>query len=122
MENDLSVRLFQFAVKSVRFLKKLPDEPEFNNIRFQLSKSTTSAGANYEEARAGSSRADFIYKTEICLREMRESNYWLRIAEATIHFQKKEKNELEYLINESSELKKILGSIIVKSKANISKK
>jgi four helix bundle protein len=99
-------------------LGNLPNEPEFNNIRYQLSKSSTSPGANYEEAQAGSSKADFIYKTEIALREMRESNYWFRITEATLTLEGKNKNELVYLINESTELMKILGSIVVKSKAN----
>ena len=121
MKNDLPERLFQFAVKSVKFMRFLPVEPEFNNIRY-LSKSATSSGANYEEAQAGSSKADFIFKTEICLREMRESNYWYRIAEATINFKGIGKDELNHLLKESSELKNILGSIIVKSKANLLKK
>lgn len=118
MKNDLTDRLFNFAVRNVLFLKNLPNEPEFNNIRYQLSKSSTSPGANYEEAQAGSSKADFIFKTEISLREMRESNYWLRIIEATVVFEGQSKNELLYLKDESTQLKKILGAIIVKSKAN----
>ena len=83
-----------------------------------LRRSSTSPGANYEEAQAGSSKADFIYKTEISLREMRESNYWFRIVEATITFERKQKAELVYLLNKSTELLKILGSIVVRSKAN----
>jgi len=118
MKNDLAERLFNFAVRNVFFMNNLPGEPEFNNIRYQLSKSATSSGANYEEAQAGSSKADFIYKTEISLREMRESNYWIRIIEATVPLDKDVKKELVSLKNESSELKKILGSIVVKSKAN----
>ena len=119
MKNDLADRLFNFAVRNVLFMRNLPSEPEFNNIRYQLSKSSTSPGANYEEAQAGSSKADFIFKTEISLREMRESNYWLRIIEATIPLKGEVKNELVYLKNESNELKKILGSIVVNSKANL---
>lgn len=122
VKNDLPDRLFRFAVRSVKFMRYLPTDPEFNNIRYQFSKSATSSGANYEEAQAGSSKADFIYKTEICLREMRESNYWLRIMDATISATKNENEELNYLLKESSELKKILGSIIVKSKANLLQK
>jgi len=114
MKNDLTDRLFNFAVRNILFLKNLPNEPEFNNIRYQLSKSSTSPGANYEEAQAGSSKADFIYKTGISLREMRESNYWLRIIEATVGLEGQSKNELLYLKDESAQLKKILGAIIVK--------
>jgi four helix bundle protein len=119
MKNDLADRIFNFAVKNVLFMKNLPDLPEFNNIRYQLSKSSTSPGANYEEAQAGSSKADFIFKTEISLREMRESNYWIRIIEATVPLIGDAKEELLYLKNESDELKKILGSIVVKSKVNL---
>lgn len=118
MKNDLAERLFNFAVQNVLFLKHLPNTPEFNNIRYQLSKSGTSPGANYEEAQAGSSKADFIFKTEISLREMRESNYWLRIIEATNILDDKAKDELLILKEESSQLKKILGAIVVNSKAN----
>ena len=51
MDVDLAERLFRFAVRVIKFLRNLPNEPEFNNIRYQLSKSSTSAGANYEEHR-----------------------------------------------------------------------
>ncbi|MFB6342348.1 four helix bundle protein [Saccharicrinis sp. FJH62] len=119
MKNDLAERLFNFAVRNILFLGNLPGEPEYNNIRYQLSKSCTSPGANYEEAQAGSSKADFIYKTEISLKEMRESSYWLRIIDATISFEGELKEELRYLQDESEQLKKILGRIVVNSKANI---
>lgn len=61
--------------KVLKFLPNLPKTPEFNVIRYQLAKSATSSGANYEEAQAGSSKADFNNKVRISLREMRESNY-----------------------------------------------
>ncbi len=47
MRNDLQDRLFVFAVKVLKFLQKLPDTPEYKTIRYQLSKSATSSGANY---------------------------------------------------------------------------
>jgi four helix bundle protein len=113
-ENDLCERLFEFAVRVIEFLKTLPYSPEIKTIRTQLSKSACSSGANYEEAQSGSSKADFTNKVRILLREMRESNYWLRIIKRTV----KEINilELDYLINESSELKNILGSIVQKTR------
>jgi four helix bundle protein len=114
MKNDLNDRLFEFAVKVIEFLKTLPYSLENKTIRTQLSKSACSSGANYEESQSGSSKADFVNKVRISLREMRESNYWLRIIKSTV----KEVNpsELDYLINESGELKKILGSIVQKSR------
>ena len=54
-KNDLEKRLFEFAVDVLLFLKKMPHSPENDVIRYQLTKSATSSGANYEEAQAGSS-------------------------------------------------------------------
>ncbi len=84
-------------------------------IRYQLTKSSTSSGANYEEAQAGSSKADFSNKVRISLREMRESNYWHRIIKE-IKPNNLDITESIWLINESSELKKILGSIVQKTR------
>lgn len=64
---------------------------------------------------AGSSKADFVNKVRIALREMRESNYWLRIINE-IKETDDNNNELLYLIKESEELKNILGAIIQKSR------
>ncbi|MDF1548273.1 MAG: four helix bundle protein [Bacteroidales bacterium] len=115
MENDLTRRLFDFAVKVIKFLRTLPKSPETQIIRYQLTKSSASSGSNYEEAQAGSSRADFANKVRISLREMRESNYWLRLI-ISIEDDQMNNNELDWLINESKELKLILGSIVQKTR------
>jgi four helix bundle protein len=112
--NDLCERLFEFAVKVIEFLKTLPYSPENKTIRTQLSKSACSSGANYEESQGGSSKADFSNKVRISLREMRESNYWLRIIKRTV--QNINVSDLDYLIKESAELKSILGSIVQKTR------
>ncbi len=111
-KNDLCERLFEFAVRVIEFLKTLPYSPENKTIRVQLSKSACSSGANYEESQSGSSRPDFANKVRISLREMRESNYWLRIIKRTI--MEVDVPEIDYLVKESFELKNILGSIIQK--------
>jgi four helix bundle protein len=56
----------------------------------------------------------FEFAVRISLREMRESNYWLRIIKRTVP--EVNKSELDYLIKESSELKSILGSIVQKTR------
>lgn len=119
MDIDLADRLFKFAVRVMKLLRNLPNEPEFNNIRFQLSKSSSSSGANYEEAQAGYSKADFLFKIEISLKEMRESNYWLRLIEATAEFEGILKIELVNLIKESAEMKNILGKISSSTRNNM---
>jgi four helix bundle protein len=120
LEHNLDTRLFEFAIRVIKFLKYLPDKPEFRVIRTQLAKASTSSGSNEEEAQAASSKKDFIYKIEIALREMRESNYWLRIIQKTLILKDEDYyNELKYLLNESFELKNILASIVLKTKQNL---
>ena len=111
-ENDLLKRTFNFGISCLKFLRKLESNPENNLIRFQLGKSCTSVGANYEESQAGSSKADFKNKVKIALREARETNYWLRILK---ELNDNNDESLESLIKESQELKNILGAIVVKS-------
>lgn len=111
-KNDLCENLFEFAVRVIALLKNLPYSPENKTIRTQLSECACSSGANYEESQGGSSRADFSNKVRISLREMMESNYWLRIIKRTV--KEVDMSELDCLILESGELKNILGSIVQK--------
>ena len=107
MDKDLAKRLFDFAVRVIKFCRGLSKTKDHDVIQYQLIKAASSSGANYEEAQSASSRADFKYKIDISLREMRESNFWSRIIKAVDG----EDKELNYLIQESFELKQILGSI-----------
>jgi four helix bundle protein len=109
-ENELQGRLFRFALNVIKMLRILKGAADLKVISNQLIKSVTSSGANYEEAQAAVSRTDFGYKISISLKEMRESNYWLRLLGELY----KSNSEIESLIKESSELKNILGSISVK--------
>ena len=111
MDKGLGDRIFKFVVDVIKFLSTLPKVPEAQVIRYQLAKASSSSGANYEEAQAASSKADFANKMKIVLREMRESNYWLRIC---IALKFGNQAEAERLRVESSELKNILGSICSK--------
>lgn len=105
---DLEERTFQFAVSVIKFLKKIPLSRENNVVKYQLAKSGTSIGANYEEAQGAFSKDDFRYKVGICFREAKESNYWLRIIKAADIASGENLGEL---ITESEELTKIFGSI-----------
>ena len=111
---DLRERLFHFAVECIRFLKYIPYQKEYEVFRFQLSRSATSIGANYEESQA-SSFAEFRQKIQICLRESRETHYWLRLIKEVIRNDEQKYLEiLTQLIAEIEEIKKIFGAISVK--------
>lgn len=69
----------------------------------------TSVGSNLEEVEAGQSKADFISKCRIALKEARESHYWLRLFSATEMVKPK---LVETLIQEASEIVAILTTIV----------
>ena len=111
---DLEERTFQFA-KAVRlFVKTLPNTIANIDDGKQLLRASGSVGANYIEANESLGKKDFLMRMRISRKEAKECAYWLRL----IH----ETNDLEndddpkYLIQEALELKKILSSILEKSK------
>ena len=108
--SHLTDRLFKFAAEVVIMLIDWKIRKETDVIRYQLSKAATSSGANYEEAQAAISRREFGVKVAISLKEMRESNFWLRIIVRIEPTNEKAKE----LLTESEELMKILGKINTK--------
>src|SRR5712692_1502691 len=80
---EICERTFQFAVRVVKLCQFLEEDSGVSRtLAGQLLRAGTSVGANVEEAQAGHSRADFISKMGIALREGRETHYWLRLLEA----------------------------------------
>jgi four helix bundle protein len=77
--NDLSERLLDFTARIIKLVVRLNKTAVGRHIGLQLTRSGTSAGANYEEACGAESRADFIHKLQIILKELRESLFWLRL-------------------------------------------
>ncbi len=112
MERDLEQRLFRFALDILRMLRKMEGKKELEIVRQQLAKASTSVGANYEEAQAAVSRAEFSQKINISLKEIRESNFWLRILKELFPSDE----PIRILTTESQELKLILGKISSKVK------
>ena len=111
---DIKERTFAFAVDIVRLCLRLEKlSATFRTLSKQLLRSGTSIGANVEEAQAGQSRADFISKYAISLKEARETIYWLRLIQAVGSVKDV---AIEELIQEADEISRIIGSIIVSSK------
>ncbi len=78
---DLQERLLDFAAACLKLGGLLVRSTPGRYIAGQLMRSSASAGANYHEARAAESRADFVHKLQISLKELKESRYWLMLAE-----------------------------------------
>ncbi len=114
-QKDIKERGFSFAcriVKLYQFLAKKKDGGEV--LGRQVLRSGTSIGANLEEATAAQSRADFISKCNVALKEARETYYWLRLLMTTKIVTA---NRLRPLSNESNELVAILTTIVKKSRS-----
>jgi len=112
-KRDIINRSFEFGVRIVKFIQKLPRNYVSQKIGGQLLDSGTSVGANVEEATGGFSKKDFTYKMGVALKEARESNFWLRLIKVS---EIAKGDELDSLLKESEELKKILGSIVKTSR------
>jgi len=109
---DLEERTFLFAKDCRLMLKKLPRMIETIEDGKQLVRSSGSVGANYIEANESLSKKDFYYRIKICRKEAKESNYWLSLLKVC---NTQSINELNVLIQEATELKKIFSSIMEKS-------
>ncbi len=110
---DLEERTLKFAQQIRDFVKILPKT--LTNIEYskQLIRSSGSVGANYIEANESFSKKDLIMRIKICRKESKESRYWLKLVETNSN---NLENERMKLIQEITELMKIFGSIIEKSK------
>ena len=106
---DLQDRLIDYAVRIIKLSEALPNTKTGNHIRSQILKSGTSPAPNYGEAQSAESTADFIHKMKISLKELRESDVWLKIIMRAKLINPKEK--LSPLLIETDEL----ISIFVKS-------
>ena len=110
---DLCERLEEYAVRIIKLVESLPNTLVGRRIGDQLLRSGTSVGANYEEAQAAESKVDFTHKLQVALKELRESNYWLRlIARADIV----PAERLQGLLDESCQLRAILSKAVATAK------
>ncbi len=113
MEQTAERKSFSFAVRIVNLCRHLHDEKREYTISKQLLRSGTSIGANISEAQQAQSRADFVSKLSIALKEASETNYWLRLLHATHYLSEVEFNSI---YNDCRELERILTAIIKSSK------
>jgi four helix bundle protein len=112
--DDLEERLITFAVRVIKLSAALPRTSAGKHIAGQILRSGTSPAPNYEEARGAESRADFIHKLGIVLKELNETSIWLRIIESS-NCVKLER--LGALIEENKALCRIIASSLKTARA-----
>ncbi|MCH2204326.1 MAG: four helix bundle protein [Lentisphaerales bacterium] len=99
---DLQDRFVDFAVRIIRVTESVKESKAGKHISGQLIRSGTSPAANYGEAQSAESKADFIHKLKIALKELRETEVWLKIILKSELITPSEK--LEPLLSETDEL------------------
>ena len=109
MDATIEQKSFQFAIRIVKLYQYLRKEKKEFVLSKQLLRSDTSIGANVAESQQAQSRADFISKLNIALKEAAETNYWLRLLQATDFLSDA---EFQSVHNDCRELEKILTSIL----------
>ena len=95
-----------FAIRIVKFYKFLTDEKKVHVLSKQLLRSGTSIGANVSEGTYAQSRADFINKMNVALKEASESEYWITLLYRTEIIDEK---SYESLIKD---IKQIIGTLV----------
>ena len=119
MKENLLIELSkQFAVDVINLCAQIKDHRKGNILINQMLRSGTSVGANIHEANYASSRADFINKLQIALKECYETDYWLGIFRETAII-----SDEEYvrMYSKCSKIRKVLTASITTAKTNSKK-
>ncbi|NTV67054.1 MAG: four helix bundle protein [Chlorobaculum sp.] len=106
---------FEFAIRIVKLTQFLEQEKKAYVLSRQLLKSGTAIGALVREAEHAESKADFIHKMAIALKEANETDYWV---ELLYQSQLLEKQGFDSIKSDIVELLKLLTAIIKSSKKN----
>lgn len=102
-------RLLGYGTRIIRLVESLPNTVVGRRVADQQLRSVTSVGANYEEAQGAESKDDFVHKLQIVLKELRESNYWLRLL---VKSGKISTAQMIDLFDESNQLRAILSKSV----------
>lgn len=108
--NLILLKSFEFAKKVVQYTEKLEEDRKYV-IANQLLKSGTSIGANIKEAQKSESKADFIHKMKIAMKEADETEFWLFLCNELENYP-----NTEELLTEVFDILKITNKIISTTK------
>ena len=109
-KNEFKKRLYDWVLRLVKFIDKLPNDSVCSVMSKQLLRSETSILANYVEANSASSRKDFINFFTHSLKSANESKVWLTLLRDT---GKGDKDELNWLLSKLSEVANVIAAGIL---------
>jgi four helix bundle protein len=112
-ENIILDKSYKFSLRIVKLYKFLCEDKKEFVLSKQILRSGTSIGANINEAQAAETRNDFIHKLGIAAKEVRETEYWLKLLKDSEYIDEK---SFDSIIQDCGELRKIVNSIILTSK------
>lgn len=114
-KNVIYKKSYDFAVRIVRLYQYLSKQKNEYVLSKQLLRSGTSIGASIREAKFAQSKADFISKNSIALKEANESDYWIDLLKDTGFLDKKSHESIK---KDIEEIIRLLVSIVKSSKHN----
>ena len=118
LDNPIEKRAYQFALRIVNAYKYLTRQQSEFVLSKQMLRSGTSIGAMMREAKFAQSRADFVNKASIALKEANETLYWIELLHDSEYIDNK---TFESIHNEANEITSILASIVKTTKENSEK-
>ena len=115
-DNVVMEKSMEFSVRIVKLYRYLVEEKKEYVMSKQMLRSGTSIGANVREGKYAQSKEDFISKMSIALKEASETEYWLELMERTGYLNEE---EYESIRKDSSEISKILTSVVKRAKEKV---
>ena len=109
---DLEDRTLEFAKRVIRFCRGVQLDVISRELVSQVIRASGSVGANYREANEALSKKDFVHRIKIARREAKEAYYWLQLLSEAV---RQSDGEINKLLQEALELKKILSVIAERS-------
>lgn len=115
-DNIILGKSYKFALRIIKLFRFLCEEKKEYVMSKQVLRSGTSIGANVNESQAAETKNDFIHKLGISAKEIRETEYWLRLLKDSKYIDERLYSSLN---KDCEELRKIINSIILTSKKSL---
>jgi len=113
IKNEFNKRCYSYSIAVIKLIRGLPEKRVYWSVSDQLIRSATSIGANIVESKSASSKRDYIKYFEIALKSANETKYWLGLLRDALDG---DRNEINKLLKETSELANILAASLLTMK------